>query len=360
MRNDKQQIQEQIQQLHNQEQDQSFYRKKCMKVKNMKAVRVHKYGGGPKDLVYEEDIMQPPHPKEGEVLVKVYATGVTLNEIVWIWEHPGISLPLILGHEFSGLVEEVGPKVTNQRKGDAVYGLTDPLSVTRNGAEAEYVIAMESEIALKPQSIDHEYAAGVPMAGLTAWQALFDHAHLSSKDTILIHGAAGGVGSIAVQLARWSGAHVIGTASAYDSGFLEDLGVHDVIDYKKTRFEDRVHDVDVIFDTVGGKTLERSWKILRRGGRLVSVTSQGIPTSYNKRQEYLKEKGDSFGVNAKWFIVHSSREQLIRIGELIDSGQLRPVVDTILPLSQASKAYEGAKDIHKHGKIVLRVRTELE
>jgi NADPH:quinone reductase-like Zn-dependent oxidoreductase len=328
--------------------------------KNMKAVRVHKYGGGPKDLVYEEDIMQPPHPKEGEVLVKVYATGVTLNEIVWIWEHPGISLPLILGHEFSGLVEEVGPKVTNQRKGDAVYGLTDPLSVTRNGAEAEYVIAMESEIASKPQSIDHEYAAGVPMAGLTAWQALFDHAHLSSKDTILIHGAAGGVGSFAVQLARWSGAHVIGTASAYDSSFLEDLGVHDVIDYKKTRFEDRVHDVDVIFDTVGGKTLERSWKILRRGGRLVSVASQGIPTSYDKRQEYLKEKGDSFGVNTTWFIVHSSREQLIQIGELIDSGQLRPVVDTIFPLSQASKAYEGAKDIHKHGKIVLRVRTELE
>jgi NADPH:quinone reductase-like Zn-dependent oxidoreductase len=113
--------------------------------------------------------MQPPHPKEGEVLVKVYATGVTLNEIVWIWEHPDISPPLILGHELSGLVEEVGPKVTNQRKGDAVYGLTDPLSVTRNGAEAEYVIAMESEIASKPQSIDHEYAAAVPMAGLTAW-----------------------------------------------------------------------------------------------------------------------------------------------------------------------------------------------
>jgi NADPH:quinone reductase-like Zn-dependent oxidoreductase len=234
------------------------------------------------------------------------------------------------------------------------------LSATRNGAEAEYVIAMESEIASKPQSIDHEYAAGVPMAGLTAWQALFDHAHLSSKDTILIHGAAGGVGSFAVQLARWSGAHVIGTASAYDSSFLKDLGVHDIIDYKKTRFEDKVHDVDVIFDTVGGNTLERSWEILRRGGRLVSVVSQGIPTSYDKRHEYLKEKGDSFGVNATWFIVHSSREQLIRIGELIDSGQLRPVVDTILPLSQASKAYEGAKDIHKHGKIVLRVRTVLE
>src|ERR687898_2119474 len=325
----------------------------------MRAVRIHKFGGEPQDLVYEENVMQP-RPKEGEFLVKVSSTGVTPNEINWIWYHPDISLPIILGHELSGIVEEVDSKVTNQRVGEAVYGLTDTLSFTRDGAEAEYVIAIDSEMAPKPQSLDHEYAAAVPMAGLTAWQALFDHAHLSSNDTILIHGAAGGVGSFAVQLARWSSAHVIGTASAYDSSFLEDLGVHDVIDYKKSRFEDRVHDVDVIFDTVGGKTIERSWKILRRGGRLVSVASQGIPTSYDKRQEYLKEKGDSFGVNATWFIVHSSREQLIRIGELIDSGQLRPVVDTILSLSQASKAYEGAKDIHKHGKIVLRVRTELE
>ena len=225
----------------------------------MRAVRIHKFGGGPQDLVYEEDVMQP-HPKEEEILVKVYATGVTRNEIDWIWYNPDISLPLILGHELSGIVEEVGPKVTNQRVGEAVYGLTDTLSLTRNGAEADYVIAIDSEIAPKPQSLYHEYAAAVPMAGLTAWQALFDHAHLSSKDTVLIHGAAGGVGSFAVQLALWTGAHVIGTASAHNSSFLKDLGVNDVIDYKKTNFEDRVHDVDVVFDTVGGKTLERSWQ----------------------------------------------------------------------------------------------------
>lgn len=167
----------------------------------MKAVRLHKFGGGPQDLVYEEDVVQP-HPKGGEVLVKVYATGVTRNEIDWIWYHSDISLPIILGHELSGIIEEVGPKVTKQRVGEAVYGLTDTLSFTRDGAEAEYVIAIDSEMAPKPQSLDHEYAAAVPMAGLTAWQALFDHAHLSSKDTILIHGAAGGVGSFAVQLAR--------------------------------------------------------------------------------------------------------------------------------------------------------------
>jgi NADPH:quinone reductase-like Zn-dependent oxidoreductase len=261
-----------------------------------------------------------------------------------------------LGHELSGIVEEVGPKVTNQRVGEAVYGLTDTLSLTRNGAEADFVIAIDSEIAPKPQSLDHEYAAAVPMAGLTAWQALFDHAHLSSRDTILIHGAAGGVGSFAVQLARWTGAHVIGTASAHNSSFLKDLGVNDVIDYKKTRFEDRVHDVDVIFDTVGGKTLERSWQVLRKGGKLVSVASQDLPTTIDNLQAFFKEKGESYGIDATWFIVHPSRDQLIRIGDLIDSGQVKPVVDTILPLSQASQAYEGANGVHKHGKIVLRVR----
>jgi NADPH:quinone reductase-like Zn-dependent oxidoreductase len=321
----------------------------------MRAVRIHKFGGEPQDLVYEENVMQP-RPKEGELLVKVYATGVTPNEINWIWYHPDISLPIILGHELSGIVEEVDSKVTNQRVGEAVYGLTDTLSFTRDGAEAEYVIAIDSEMAPKPQSLDHEHAAAVPMAGLTAWQALFDHAHLSSKDTILIHGAAGGVGSFAVQLARWTGAHIIGTASEHNSSFLKDLGVNDVIDYKKTSFEDRVHDVDVVFDTVGGKTLERSWRVLRKGGKLVSVASQDLPTTFDKLQAYFKEKGDSYGIDATWFILHPSRDQLIRIGELIDSGRVKPVVDTILPLSQASQAYEGAKGVHKHGKIVLRVR----
>jgi NADPH:quinone reductase-like Zn-dependent oxidoreductase len=321
----------------------------------MRAVRIHKFGGGPQDLVYEENVMQP-RPKEGELLVKVYATGVTPNEINWIWYHPDISLPIILGHELSGIVEEVDSKVTNQRVGEAVYGLTDTLSFTRDGAGAEYVIAIDSEMAPKPQSLDHEHAAAVPMAGLTAWQALFDHAHLSSKDTILIHGAAGGVGSFAVQLARWTGAHIIGTASEHNSSFLKDLGVNDVIDYKKTSFEDRVHDIDVVFDTVGGKTLERSWQVLRRGGKLVSVASQDLPITFDKLQAYFKEKGDSYGIDATWFILHPNRDQLISIGELIDSGRVKPVVDTILPLSQASRAYEGAKGVHKHGKIVLRVR----
>ena len=129
-----------------------------------------------------------------------------------------------------------------------------------------------------------------------------------------------------------------------------------MIDYKKTSFEDRVHDVDVVFDTVGGKMLERSWQVLRKGGKLVSVASQDVPTTFDKLQAYFKEKGDSYGIDATWFIVHHNRDQLIRIGDLIDSAWVKPIVDTILPLSQASQAYEGAKGVHKHGKIVLRVR----
>jgi NADPH:quinone reductase-like Zn-dependent oxidoreductase len=322
--------------------------------KSMKAVRIHKFGGGAQDLEYEEDLAQP-HPMSEEVLVKVYAAGVTLNEIVWIWESPDISLPLILGHELSGVIEEVGSEV-DLRVGDAVYGLTDPTSVTRDGAEAEYVITKDSEISPKPQTLDHENAAGVPMGGLTAWQALFDHARLTSNDTILIHGAAGGVGSMAVQFARWTGAgHIIGTASTQNSGLLKDLGVHEIIDYKKTNFDDIVRDVDVVFDTVGGKTLEKSWKVIRKGGRLVSVATQ-LPVGYEKINEYIKGKGDAYGVSATWFIVHPDKDQLIKIAELIDSGHVKPVVDTILPLSQASQAYEGAKSNHKQGKIVLRVR----
>jgi NADPH:quinone reductase-like Zn-dependent oxidoreductase len=316
----------------------------------MNAVRIHKFRGGPQDLVYED--VPRPIPKDGEILVKVRATGVTLNEIVWIWDSPEMSVPRILGHELSGFVEEFDPSVPSLKVGEAVYGLTDPSSVTRDGTDAEYVLVTNSEIAPKPRTLTHENAAGVPMPGLTAWQALFDHAHLSSKDTILIHGAAGGLGGLAVQFARWAGAHVIGTASEHNSNLVKNLGVNEVIDYKKIRFEERVHDVDVVFDTVGGETLERSWKVLKKGGRLVSVATEGLPTNY---EAYFKENRDSYGVDATWFIVHSSRDQLIRIGELIDSGHIKPMVDTILPLSQASQAYEGAKEIHKYGKIVLHV-----
>jgi NADPH:quinone reductase-like Zn-dependent oxidoreductase len=149
------------------------------------------------------------------------------------------------------------------------------------------------------------------MGGLTAWQVLYDLAHLSAQDTILIHSAAGAVGSFAVQLARWTGACVIATAFSNNVGFLKDLGANEIIDYKKSNFEDLVHNVDVVFDTVGGDTLERSWKGLRKGGRSVSVASEGLPMSYQEIQSYFDERGDSYDVTAGWIIVHPCREQLV-------------------------------------------------
>jgi NADPH:quinone reductase-like Zn-dependent oxidoreductase len=309
----------------------------------MKAI--HIYGrGGPDQLVYED--APQPHPGPGEVLVRVYATAVIATEWTWSVTYQTAagktrSLP-IPGHDLSGVVEEVGPGVTTLSKGSDVYALTD---FERDGAEAEYTIALPSELAPKPRSLDYVQAASVPLAALTAWQAFFDHAGLVAGQTVLIHGAAGGVGVFAVQLAHWAGAHIIATASARNSGFLRELGADEIIDYTTTRFEDVVHNVDIVLDTVGGDTLERSWKVVKKGGFLISVVSPPSP-------EQAKAHG---GVRPFYFIVEPNRDQLIQIGTLIDEGRIRPIVDTVFPLSQARQAYEQGARRHTRGKIVLRV-----
>jgi len=312
----------------------------------MKAVRIHGRGG-PDHLVYED--APQPHPGPGEVLVRVYATGVIANELKWDETYETKaggprSLP-IPGRDLSGVVEEVGPGVTTLVKGSEVYAMMD---YGRDGAEAEYTIALPSELAPKPRTLDHVQAAAVPLTALTAWQALFEHASLVAGQTVLIHGAAGGVGVFAVQLACWAGAHVIGTASARNSDFLRELGANEVIDYTTTRFEQVVHDVDLVFDTVGGDTLERSWQVVKPGGVLVSVVSP--------RPSF--EEAKAHGVRPVWFIVEPNREQLIQIGALIDAGRIRPIIETVLPLSQARQAYEQGAKGHTRGKIVLRVVDE--
>ncbi len=308
----------------------------------MKAVRMHARGG-PEHLVYEE--APQPQPAEGEVLVRVYATAVTPTELGWstTWKtRTGADRPLpIPGHDLSGVVAELGPGVTHVTVGAAVYALTD---FTRDGAEAEYTIALPSELAPKPHSLDHVQAAAVPMSALTAWQALFDHAGLSAGQCVLIHGASGGVGTFAVQLARLVGAHVIGTASARNRDFVCGLGADEFIDYTTTRFEDVVHNADVVLDTVGGDTLERSWNVLRKGGILVSLV--GSPTP---------EQAAAHGVRTATFIVRPDREQLIRIGKLLDAGRIRPMIEAVMPLSQARQAYERGQGAHASGKMVLQV-----
>ena len=309
----------------------------------MKAIRIHGRGG-PDHLVYED--APQPHPGPGEVLVGVYATGVIANELKWdeTYENEagGKRVLPIPGRDLSGVVEEVGPGVTTLTKGSEVYAM---LAYGRDGAEAEFTIALPSELVPKPRTLDHVQAAAVPLTALTAWQALFEHAVLAAGQTILIHGASGGVGVFAVQLAHWTGAHVIATTSARNRDFLRELEADEIIDYTATRFEEVVHDVDVVFDTVGGDTLQRSWQVVRPGGVLVSVVSP--------RPSFAEAKAHD--VRPAWFVVEPNREQLIQIGTLIDAGRIRPIIETVLPLSQARQAYEQGARGHTRGKIVLRV-----
>ncbi len=228
--------------------------------------------------------------------------------------------------------------------GEAVYALTE---FWRDGAAAEYTVASATDVAPKPRTLGHIQAAGVPLVGLTAWQALFEHAGLTSGQSLLIHGAAGGVGSMAVQIAKWAGATVIATASARNHAFLRTLGADEIIDYTTTRFENVVRDVDIVLDTIGGETGARSWQVLKKGGLLLSVFS---PPS--------QEQAAAFGVRAFFFIVKPNREQLMHIGNLIDAGQLRPITERVFPLSEASQAFEQALQGHTRGKIILRVEDE--
>jgi NADPH:quinone reductase-like Zn-dependent oxidoreductase len=311
-------------------------------METMKAVRIHTYGG-PEVLRYEE--APRPKPGAGEVLVRVHAAGV--NPVDWKIREGYLkgrvdhSLPLILGWDVSGLVEVTGSGVAILKEGDEVYSRPD---IARDGAYAGYIVVRETEVALKPKAIDHIHAAAIPLAALTAWQSLFDAAGLSAGQKVLIHAAAGGVGSFAVQLAKWKGAHVVGTASKRNQEFVQNLGADATIDYQTTAFEEMVREVDVVFDTMGGETQTRSWKVLKKGGILVSILGQ--PSA---------EEASAHGVRQASVFVQPSSAQLTELAELVDSGDLKPVVETVLPLSEARGAHELSQSGHRRGKIVLEV-----
>ena len=308
----------------------------------MKAVRLHRRGG-PDALVYED----APRPAllDEDALVRVRAVAITGTELSWGTTYVASDgrprLPSIPGHEISGVVEALGAHTDRLRAGSAVFGLTD---FYRDGGEADFVAVRAHDLALKPRSLDFVHAAAVTLSGLTAWQALFDHGRLAAGQRVLIHGAAGGVGTFAVQLAARRGAHVIGTASAKNDRFLRELGADEVIDYTASRFEDLVHDVDLVLDTIGGDTLDRSWGVLRKGGTLVTIAGTDAP-----------KKAKRFGVRSLFFIVEPNGQQLMEIGRWIDSGTLRVVVEAVFPLEQARMAFEKSLQGHNRGKIVLRV-----
>ena len=311
----------------------------------MKAVRAHRRGG-PEQLVFE--VAPRPEPARGEAVVAVHAASVTPDELTWeeTWaDGRGPTArdrtPIVPSHEMSGVVAKLGPGVTEVEVGDEVYGL---IPFARDGAAAEFVSVPAEVLAHKPITIDHDAAASIPLAALTAWQALVDHAGLRADQHVLVHGAAGGVGSFAVQIAADLGARVTATARARDRTFVRGLGAADVVDYQHDRFEDHVEGVDVVLDPVGGPTQARSWTVLRPGGVLVSVAAPPDPDEAAQHQ-----------ARGVFFIVRPDARQLETIAELVDSGRITPIVDRVVPLADTRAAYEGLRVGHRQGKVILHV-----
>lgn len=306
----------------------------------MKAIRAC-ICGGPEVLVYED--APRPRPGDNQVLIRVHAAGV--NPADWQVLSRGSlkkQFPWTPGFDVSGIIAEVGPQASGFDVGDAVYGMVN--FPTPAGTYAEYVAAPTGQIAHKPEALDHIEAAALPIVALTAWQALFDTAQLIAGQKVLIHAAAGGVGHIAVQLARWKRAHIIATASAGNEAFLRELGVDTFIDYRTTRFEDVVRDVDVVLDPFGGEILNRSLDVLRTNGILVSL-----------KQTPPSETTTARRVRGQYILARSNTAQLADIARAVEAGYIRPHIDTVLSLREARRALEMNREGHTRGKIVLQV-----
>ena len=305
----------------------------------MKAIRIHE-PVGITGLVYEE----APDAKPGlcDVLVKVAACGITHNELDWpVWTcragHPRTSV--IPGQEVSGVVAALGYGTAAFAVGDEVFGLTDQL---RDGAAAEYVAVEARNLALKPRTVDHVKAASVPRAGLTAWQALFDHGKLAKGQTVVIHGAGGAVGSTAVQLARWAGAQVIGTGRDRARPLVMELGADRFIALDADPLDDAAGQADLVLDTIGGDVLTRSAALLRPGGTLVTI------------KPGAEQPAGRDDIRQVVFVQESDRAQLAELARLIDQGQLRPQVGAVYPLAEAAEAFSAKAAGGIPGRVVLR------
>ncbi len=293
----------------------------------------------PPELVVDD--VPTPTPGAGEVLIRVRAAAVTPTELAWVptWTTPAGAprpFPIIPGHELSGEVVALGAGVTDLAPGVAVYGMNDWFV---DGAQAEYCVARAADVAPKPRSLDHVHAAATPISALTAWQGLIVRGGLASGERVLIHAAGGGVGLFAVQMARSRGAHVIATTSARSMDVVRELGAHEVLDYRATRFEDVVRDVDLVLDGAGGETLARSWDVVRPGGRVVTIATSSETT-------------DDPRVRDAFFIVEPSRAQLADVAQAIDAGALRVLVGAVFPLAGVQQAYAHTLP---HGKAVLEL-----
>jgi len=312
----------------------------------MKAVRIHAFGDV--DVLKYEDV-ERPEPQAGEVLVRVQAIGInSVDCTARKFPVPGLTaghLPYILGWDIAGAVIALGEGVTQFAVGDEVYGM--PRFPGEEKAYSEYITSPVADIALKPQRLTHQEAAGVPLAGLTAWQALFDTAHLQAGQTVFISGGAGGVGHYAIQLAKWKGAMVITTTSTRNVEFVRDLGADIIIDYTRQALTDVVKDVDVVLDTIGGDVLRDSFKVVKRGGSIVS-----LPVHLG-----VKDLGDQLapksGVAFAVIGVHRSGEQIAEMANLANAGQLKTHLDAVFPLKEVAQAHKLSEGGHVRGKLVL-------
>jgi NADPH:quinone reductase-like Zn-dependent oxidoreductase len=314
----------------------------------MKSVQIKRYGGS-EVVEINQNTPAPNDPSAGKVLVRIKAAGV--NPADWkiregyMQQMMPLQFPSTLGMDFSGVIERIGEGVSGLKHGDELYGQAAEI-LGGSGAFAEMALANADTIAHKPKTLSHEEAAGLPSVGVSAWQALVETIGLSKGQKILIHGGAGGIGSIAIQLAKHLGAYVATTVSTKDKEFVkEELGADEVIDYKTQNFEDVLsHDYDAVFDTVGGETYTRSFKVLKRGGMIVSMLEQ-------PNQELM----DRFGVKAISQFTQVNRERLTKLAQWVDQNNIRVNIDRTFTLDETGKALDFQRDVHPRGKVVLEV-----
>ncbi len=308
----------------------------------MKAARIHAYGDASQIRIEDAPL---PALNDDDVLIHVVATSV--NPVDWkirkgyLKSMIPYEMPLIMGWDVSGIVEQIGSAVTKFKPGDAVYSRPD---IARNGAYAEFVAVREREIAFKPTTISHVEAASLPLVSITAWESLFTTANLTAGKKVLIHAGAGGVGSIAIQLAKAKGAHVTATASAAKSALVKSLGADEVIDYRAEDFSKLAKDMDVVFDTVGGETQEKSWSTLKPGGMLVSITAK--PSEDRAKAE---------GKRAGFVFIGPNAPILTDLARMVDAGQVRPLIGAEYGLNDTAKAQEASETGRATGKIVIYV-----
>jgi NADPH:quinone reductase-like Zn-dependent oxidoreductase len=307
----------------------------------MHAMRIHEFGG-PEAL--KDEVLPLPQPRDDEILVRIQAASVNpVDGKTRQGKFPAVKeddLPLTLGRDLSGVIESCGTRAQGLRKGDEVFAFLG----SDRGAYAQYVTVKAAEFAPKPENLSHVEAASVPLAAMTAWQGLLDHGGLEKGQRVLIHGAAGGVGHFAVQIAKAKGAWVAATCSGDDMDFVRRLGADQVIDYKKQKFEDEVSDIDLVFDLVAGQTQDRSFAILKDGGALISTL-----------EEPDAQKAKARNLRTAHYMTQPNAAQLAEIGELLEQGKIKPRIFATYPLEEAARAETALDNDHVQGKIVLTV-----